>query len=85
MSQFHPISLCNVVYKLAFKVIANRFNKLLSKFLSPFQSAFIPRRLVTDNILIAYEVNRSLKSKNSGKEGSMPIKLDMNKAFDRVE
>ena len=37
------------------------------------------------NIPIAYEVNHSLNSKSTDKEGSMSIKLDMSKAFDRVE
>ena len=36
-------------------------------------------------MLIAYEVNHSRKSKNIGREGSMSIKLDISKAFDRVE
>ncbi|XP_027103053.2 uncharacterized protein [Coffea arabica] len=55
----------------------------LSKVISPCQSAFIPGHCITDNILIAYEINHSLKLKSCGQERSMSVKLDMSKAFDK--
>lgn len=55
MRDFCPISLCNIIYKIAAKAIANRWRKVLDEFIDVNQSVFIPGRLITDNILIAFE------------------------------
>ena len=85
MIELRPISLCNVVHKLVSKVLANRLKLILQEIIAPNQSAFVPGHLIMDNILLAYEVNHYMQNKRSGAVGYATLKLDMSKAYDRVE
>lgn len=71
--------------KVITKVMANRMKEFLQGVVSENQSAFIPHRLIFDNILISYEVMHHLKRKRRGNVGFMALKLDLSKAYDRVE
>lgn len=71
--------------KVITKVMANRLKEVLNVVVSDTQSAFIPGRLISDNIMVSYEVMHYLKRKNVEKDGFMALKLEMSKAYDRVE
>ena len=82
ISEFRPISLCNVIYKLMSKVLVNRLKKVLPYLVSENQSAFQAGKVITDNILMAFETLHYMKHYQSGKTGFMALKLDMSKVYD---
>ncbi|CAL1353594.1 unnamed protein product [Linum trigynum] len=83
VSQLRPISLNNVCLKAITKAITNRLKPIMRKLVSPRHSSFIPGRQTTDNIIVLQEVLHSLKKKK-GKKGGMVLKIDLEKAYDRL-
>lgn len=84
ISQFRPIALCNVLYKLVTKCVTLRLKDMMPNLITPTQSSFIKGRSTQDNIFVIQEIIHSLRSKKKNKVGSMILKLDLEKAYDKV-
>uniref|UniRef100_A0A803Q0L5 Reverse transcriptase domain-containing protein n=1 Tax=Cannabis sativa TaxID=3483 RepID=A0A803Q0L5_CANSA len=85
VEEFRPISLFNVIYKIVSKCLASCLRTTMSVVISDTQSAFVQERLIHDNAIIGYEGLHCMR-KNQFRNGTkMALKLDMVKAYDRVE
>ena len=81
---FRPISLCNFCYKVISRILVARLRPLLDKLLDLAQIAFVPNRSIAENVLLAQEVVHSF-STTKKKKGFVGLKLDFQKAYDRLE
>lgn len=84
LKDLRPIALCNVLYKIVPKILANRLKEVLPSIISENQSAFVANRSITDNVHIAFEIIHHMKRKSSGNDGEVALKLDFSKAYDKV-
>ena len=84
VTEFHPIALCNILYKLTSKVLANRLKKFLLNIIFDSQSAFQYNKVISDNILVAFESLHHIKHKKVGKSSFMAMTQDMSKAYNHV-
>ncbi|MDV3166697.1 MAG: reverse transcriptase family protein, partial ['Waltheria sp.' little leaf phytoplasma] len=85
MTQLRPISLCNIVYKLVAKALANRLRDCLGEIICINQSAFVIGRSIYDNSMVAHEIVHTMQHHKGKGVGEVALKLDMSKAYDRVE
>jgi len=81
---FRPISLCNTLYKIIAKITVNRMRPIIERIVDSVQSAFVPKRSIHDNILLAHEIMNKFHNMK-GRKSWVAIKLDMKKAYDQVE
>lgn len=82
ISDFRPISCCNTAYKVIAKLLAARLKQILPDVISNTQSAFIPGRLLLENVLMATELVQGYNWKNITKRSM--LKVDLKKAFDSL-
>lgn len=79
--RFRPIALCNVVYKIISKFVANRLKPLLPSLVLGEQSGYVEGRKHLNNIIHAHEVVHSLTSK---RKAGMIVQLDIAKSYDKM-
>lgn len=84
LKNLRPINLCNTSYKIITKLIARRMSPLMSNLIEPCQSSFIKNHQAGDNAIIVQEVTNYFR-KTKGKVGSFLMKIDLKKAFDKLE
>lgn len=82
ITEFRPISCCNVLYKVISKILARRLEHLLSLWISLSQYAFVKGRLLSENVLLATELVQGFGQKEVSRRGV--LKMDFRKAFDKV-
>ena len=82
LEDFSHITLCNTIYKIFSKILANRLKSILLKIISEEQIGFVPGRYILDGILIIREIIHSVQKT---KEAGMFMKLDIQKAYDMVD
>ena len=75
----------NVVSWIISKVLANRLKPILPNVISNLQCAFVPGRIIIENTTVAFEMLYRMRNRAKGKKGHMAVKLDISKAYDRVE
>lgn len=85
MKDWRLIALCNVLYKLISKVLANRLKVVLSQCISDNHSAFVLGRSILDKAMVAIEVVHFMKTKTRGNDSYVALKLDISKAYDRMD
>jgi hypothetical protein len=80
--KFRPISLLNCSFKIFTKVLTNRITGILQKLIASNQSAFLKGRFILESVVTAHEILHSVHSTN---QQGLVLKLDYEKAFDKVD
>ena len=74
-SDFRPISCLNTVYKVISKLLASRLLDILPLMISKSQSAFLPGRLLAENVLLATDLVNGYNTQTSSPRGMLKVDL----------
>ena len=83
MKEQRPIACCTVVYNIISKVLTNRLHGVIQSIICDSQAGFIPRRKISDSILLAHEMVKAYTRKHLSPRSM--LKIDLQKAYDSVE
>ncbi|GJX13355.1 hypothetical protein Tco_0205113, partial [Tanacetum coccineum] len=83
VTDYRPISCCNVLFKCISKIITNRLKESLKVLVSPNQSAFVPGRSIADNVLLTQELMHNYHLDRGTPRCA--FKVDIQKAYDTVD
>ena len=82
MKKFRPISLLNCSFKIFTKVLTNRLARILQRLIASNQLAFLKGRYILESVVTAHEILHFI---HSTKRQGLVLKLDYEKAFDKVD
>nr|GEV80291.1 sugar transport protein 13 [Tanacetum cinerariifolium] len=83
VNDYRPISCCNVLFKCISKILANRIKHCLKTLVNLNQLAFIPRRSISDNILLTQELMHNYHLDSGAPRCA--FKVNIQKAYDTVD
>lgn len=81
MKQFRPINLLNCSFKIFSKMLTLRLTSIAQRIVAPNQNAFIKGRYILESVVVAHEIVHSI---HKSREQGIVVKLDLEKAYDRV-
>ena len=81
LSNWRPISLLNVSYKIASACLTNRVKSVLDKLVNKNQKGFLPNRYINENLSLMYDI---LSYTESEQIPGMLLLVDFHKAFDSI-
>ena len=84
LNNLRPVTLLNVDYKIATKVIANRLAKVLPDIISPNQTGYVKNRYIGENVRLISDVI-DYTCINAKQTQGIALFLDFKKAFDSIE
>lgn len=79
--RLRPISLLNCKFKIFGKALNNRLIKVADRLISKNQTAFIKGRFILESVVAAHEIIHDI---HKNKESGVILKLDYEKAYDRL-